>query len=578
MADTAAPTVRQENDKQRLMRRKAMLWSERSSWLGDWQQLVDYIAPMAGRFHTTDHNRGDKVQRSKKINDSTGRRSLRVLAAGLQAGMSSPARPWFRLSTGDLVLDDDYEVKTWLRACEDKMRSVFASGNVYRTLHQIYIELGAFGTAAAVMMPSFDDVVRMMPLTVGEYALALDGQGKVCALVREFSQTVGQLVDEFGLENCSTHVQNLHAKNVLDVWVNIVHIVEPRKGRDTTKLDAKNKRYRSVYFEVGGQSDRDNNLLRDSGFDTFNVLAPRWEVNGTDVYGTGPGHEALPAIRELQHGKLRKGQAIDYQTQPPLQVPASLKEVGVNRLPGGVVFVDSVGTDNAIKTLFDVTLDIGALREDMGEVKEAIRQHFFEDLFLMMANDNRSGITATEVAERHEEKLLMLGPVLERLQNELFDPLIDFTFDQLAKGGALPPPPPQMQGRILEVEYIGLLAQAQRAVALRSVDRLIATVGSIASATQDPSVWDNLDTDEIVEEYADGLGVAPSMLRSKDAREALRQQRQAQQQAAQAAASAEQMAKAGASASQIDPNQLQDVMGMFQGYGNPTAVEVGAGV
>jgi Bacteriophage head to tail connecting protein len=572
----AAPTVRRESEKRRLMRRKAMLWKERAAWVADWQQLVDYVAPMAGRFVQTDRARGDKVARAKKINDSTGRRSLRVLAAGLQAGMSSPARPWFRLSTGDLVLDDNYEVKTWLRDVEDKIRSVFASSNVYRALHQVYLELGAFGTAASVMLPDFDDVVHMMTLTIGEYALVTDSKGRVVALARELSMTVGQLVDDFGYANCSTHVQNLYDKDVLDVWVDLEHIVEPRKNRDPSKVDAVNKKFRSVYYEVGGQSDRHEGLLRDSGFDSFCVLAPRWEVNGNDTYGTGPGHEALPSIRELQHAKLRKGQAIDYQTQPPLQVPVSLKAHGMNRLPGGEVYVDAVGSDNAIKTLFDVTLDLSALREDIQETREAIRQHFFEDLFLMIANDNRSGITATEIAERHEEKMLMLGPVLERLQNELFDPLIDFTFERLAKNGGFPPPPEALQDRELSVEYIGLLAQAQRAVALRSNDRLIATVGSIASATGDPSVWDNLDVDEFVEEYAEGLGVAPKLIRSKEMREAMREQRNAQQQMAQAAATAEQAAKAGAAASQIDPNQIQDVMGMFQGYGSPTAMEIPA--
>jgi hypothetical protein len=575
MVQQSTSTAKQETDKQRLMRRKAMLWAERASWLGDWQQLVDYVAPMAGRFTTTDHNRGDKVQRSKRINDGTARRSLRVLAAGLQAGMSSPARPWFRLSTGDELLDDNYQVKVWLRAVENKLRAVFATSNVYRTLHQLYVELGAFGTAAAAMLPDFGAVIHMMPMTVGEYALATDSKNRVVALVREFSMTVGQIVDEFGLEHCSDHVRTLHQRNVLDVWVNLHHVIEPRKQRDASKLDGVNKRFRSVYYEVGGQNDRKDGLLRDSGFDTFNVLAPRWEVTGSDVYGTGPGHEALPTIRQLQHGQLRKGQAIDYQVQPPLQIPATLKETGVNRLPGGVTYVDSVGTENAIKTMFDVRLELSALRDDIAEAREAIRGHFFEDLFLMLANDTRSGITATEVAERHEEKLLMLGPVLERLQNELFDPLIDFTFDQLVKGGALPTPPQELQSRTLDVEYIGLLAQAQRAVALRSNDRLIATVGSIASATGDPGVWDNIDTDEMITEYADGLGVAPKVLRSSDAREALRQQRAAQQQAMQAAASAEQAAKAGATASQIEPDRLQDVMGMFQGYGNPTPTEIG---
>jgi hypothetical protein len=577
MVDTLSqPGAKPGTEKQRFMRRKAMLWSERSTWVGDWRTLAEYLAPSAGRFTVTDTNKGNKVTRGNKVNDSTGRRSLRVLAAGLQAGMSSPARPWFRLSTGDAELDDDYEVKVWLRDTENKMRAVFASGNVYRTLHQMYVELGAFGTACSVMVEDYEDVVHMMPLTIGEYALATDGKNRVVALVREVSMTVGQVVDEFGYENCSQHVKSMFDRDVLDAWVEINHLVEPRKERDPTKLDGKNKKFRSVYYEVGGQSNGHNGLLRDSGFDGFNVLAPRWEVTGNDVYGTGPGHEALSTVRELQHGKLRKGQAIDYQTNPPLQAPASVKEAGANRLPGGITYVTAVGPENSIRTMFDVTLDLSALREDIAEIRQAIKQHFFEDLFLMLANDNRSGITATEVAERHEEKLLMLGPVLERLENEMFDPLIEFTFNTLANNGALPPPPQKLQSIDLNVEYIGLLAQAQRAVALRSNDRLIATVSSLAQATGDPSVWDNIDTDEMIGEYADGLGVAPKSIRSAEQRDALRKQRAAQQQAAQAAATAEQAAKAGASASQIDPNKLQDVMGMFQGYGSPPPVEAAA--
>lgn len=563
-----------ESDKQRFVRRKSMLWTERSSWEPDWLNLVDYVAPNSGRFQTRDTNRGDKVARSRKVNDSTGRRSLRVLAAGMQAGMSSPARPWFRLSTGDEDLDNQYEVKVWLRAVETKMRAVFASGNVYRVLHQVYLELGAFGTACAVMMPDFDHVVHMMPLTIGEYALATDGKGRVTALVREMAMTVGQLVDEFGLENCSESVRNQYERNSLDTWVDVCHLVEPRKNADNQKMDGRNKRFRSVYFELGAAIE--DKLLRDSGFDTFPALSPRWEVTGNDVYGTGPGHEALPAIRELQHGKLRKAQAIDYQTNPPLQVPASLREAGVGRLPGGVTYVDTVGAQNAVQNLFDVTLDLGALREDMGEVREAIRQHFFEDLFLMIAGDNRSGVTATEIAERHEEKMLMLGPVLERMENEIFDPLIDFTFVQLSEGGALPPAPEAMQGMDLNVEYIGLLAQAQRAVALRGNDRLVATVSSLAGAMQDPGVWDNIDTDQMIAEYADGLGVSPKSIRDPKVRDAMRQQRAQQQQAQQAMAAAEQAAKTGQAASQIDPQNMQDVMGMFQGYGSPTAQEVGA--
>ena len=577
MAD--APTKKPEvTQKSAYLKRKAMLWSERSTWLTDWLDLVDYVLPTSGRFFASEANKGDKVRKSKNVYDSTAKRGLNVLGAGLMAGMTSPARPWFRLSTGDPTVDDIHSVKVWLSAVEEKMRAVFAASNVYRSLHQTYTELGAFGTGAMVMLEDFEDVIHCFPLTIGEYALATNHKGMVDTLFREINLTVGQIVEQFGLDKCSPHVQGLYARGNYDQWVLVHHIIEPRKGRDTTKRDALNMKFKSVYYEVGGAGD--DKLLGESGFKSFNCLAPRWLVTGNDVYGTGPGHDALPDIRQLQHAQLRKQQAIDYQVNPPLQVPGTLKEAGVNRLPGGVQYVDSVGGENAIRTLFEVNLDLGNLREDIVDVRSRIKGHFYEDLFLMLANDTRSGITATEVAERHEEKLLMLGPVLERLQNELLDPLIDFTFDRIAAAVTsdgkrmMPPPPPEMQGMNINVQYISTLAQAQRAVGLQSIDRLIATVGAIAGAKQDPGIWDKINTDEIIDEYADGLGIKPKLIYSDDDVKAVRAERAQQQQAQQALAAAESASKSMANVGGLDPNRIQDVSNMFTGYGSPSAAEL----
>lgn len=561
--------------KQRYMKRWSMLRAERATWITDYYDLIDYLAPMHGRFFTTDTNKGDKVQRQKKIYDSTGRRGLTVLAAGLMAGMTSPARPWFRLALGDNDRMDSHEVKEWLQTVTDVMRAVFARSNTYRVLHQMYVELGAFGTACAVILPDYDNVIHMFPLTVGEYCLATNHKGQIDTVYREMQLTVGQMVDHFGYKNVSLSTQQLYDRGNYDQWVVCQQAVEPRKNRDVTKRDALNMRWKSCYYEVGGGSDPEK-MLGEGGFKHFPALAARWNVTGNDVYGTGPGHDALPDIRQLQHEQLRKAQAIDYQTNPPLQVPASLKEAGINRLPGGVQYVDAVGAENAVRTMFDVRLDLTALRESIIDTRERIKGHFYEDLFLMLANDTRSGITATEVAERHEEKLLMLGPVLERLHNELLDPLIDATFDRLMDAGVLPPPPPELRGSEVKVEYVSMLAQAQRAVGLASYDRAIATVGAIAGAKQDPTVWDKLDTDKIIDEYTDALGVPPRIVRSPDEVAQIRAQREQQQQAAQAMAAAQQMADTAASASQIDAARVQDAIGMFSGYGSPTPVEAGA--
>jgi hypothetical protein len=556
-------------DKQLYIRRKAKLWSERSGWEGDWLDLIDYLAPYMGRFTPGEANQGAKSQRARKQLQSHARRAVKTLAAGLMGGMTSPARPWFRLTIANRKLRDNHEVKLWLQEVTDLMREVFARSNTYRALHQAYLEIGAFGTSATVLMPDFEDVIHLYNLTIGEYALATDGKGRVNTLVREFNLTVGQLVDEFGLENCSTTVKDHHARGNIDQWILVQHIIEPRRYREAGKKDARNMRFRSCYYEVGSGAGEDK-LLADEGFNKFPVLAARWDVNGSDVYGTGPGHDALADIKEANFFKSRRAMAIDYQTNPPLQVPGVLRTAGVNRFPGGTTYVDSTGPETAIRSMFEVRLDLQHLDASMQETLQLIREHFYEDLFLMLANDTRSGTTATEIAERHEEKLLMLGPVLERLHNEKIDPLIDGTFEELEKAGLLPEIPQALQGQDIVVQYISTLAQAQRAVGLAAHDRLIATVGAVAQATADPSVWDKVNTDELIDEYAEGLGVPATVLRSDDEVAEIRAGRAQQQQAAQTAAMAEQVAGAAKTASEIDTEGAQDVMGMFtSGFGAP---------
>lgn len=575
---TKAPTTSTDaktgmTAKQLFQKRKAMLWSERASWEPDWLDLIDYLAPYHGRFTPSEANQGDKAKRAKKQVQTAARRSLKTLAAGLMGGMTSPARPWFRLTIADPTLRENQEVKQWLQKCTDLMREIFSRSNTYRALHQAYTELGAFGTTVSVLMPDFESVIHVYPITIGEYALACDNKGRVNTLVREFNMTVGQIVDEFGLENCSVTVKQHYERGNLDQWIKVQHIIEPRKDREYNKRDNLNMRFKSCYYEAGsGEPDK---MLGEAGFDRFPCLAARWDVNGNDVYGTGPGHDAIADIKEAQFFKARRAMAVDYQSNPPLQMPGTLRSAGVNRFPGGVTYVDQAGPENAIRSLFDVNLDLNALRESMGETMDLIRSHFYEDLFLMLANDTRSGITATEVAERHEEKLLMLGPVLERLHNELLDPLINFTFERMVETDILPEPPQVLQGVDLAVQYISTLAQAQRAVGLAGFDRLIATIGALASATQDPSVWDKLDTDQVIDEYADGLGVAPSVIRSDEMVQELRAQRAQQQQAMQAAAQAQAAAETAKTVGETDAANVMDVMNQFTGYGSPSAVELG---
>ena len=528
----------------------------------EWREISEYLMPRMGRFIASDRNRGGR--RHNSILDSAGTRARRVLSAGMMAGMTSPARPWFRLAPTDPALMDSGPVKLWLDDVTNLMRQVFNQSNTYRSLHTVYDELGGFGTGVSIIQDHYDDVIRHTTLTAGQYALATNDDDEVDTLAREWDMTVAQMVKAFGRDRCSIAVQRMYDAGQLDAWVTVVHVIEPREDRDVRKRDAANMRFASVYLELGANEDR---FLRESGYREFPVLAPRWATSGGDVYGTGPGMEALGDVKQLQHEQLRKAQGIDFMTKPAMQAPSGYKGQESEFMPGGISYVDAASPQGGLRPAFEARIDLSHLLADIQDVRQRINAAFYADLFLMLANATDSRMTATEVAERHEEKLLMLGPTLERLNNELLKPKIDLTFSRMVQAGMLPPAPPELNGQDLQVEYVSMLAQAQKAIGINSVNRLIGTVGSMAQFK--PDVLDKLDADAIVDAVGDYLGTDPDLIVASDKVAIVRQSRAEQQQAMQQAAMMAQgaaTAKTLADTTTEGKNALTDVTRAFSGY------------
>lgn len=553
-------------DQSKLLTRWGQLKSERATWWSHWQEITNYLLPRNGRYFVQDRNKGER--RHNNIYDNTGTRALRILGAGMMAGATSPARPWFRLTTADPDLNRNHAVKLWLDDVTLRMQMVFQRSNTYRALHQLYEELGAFGTSASIVLPDFYNVIHHYPVTIGEFAIAQDHKGVVNTIYREFEKTVSQLVAEFGYENCSRSVQRQYDVGDLDNWITVIHAIEPRHDRDLSKADNLNMPFQSVYFEVGGDKDK---YLSESGFPEFPALVPRWAIAGGDIYGNSPGMEVLGDVKQLQHEQLRKAQGIDFQTKPPLQVPVTMKNRDIETLPGGISFVDSANPQGGIRTAFEVNLNLDHLLADIMDVRERIRGGFYADLFLMLANSANSRMTATEVAERHEEKLLMLGPVLERLHNELLDPLVDMTFTYMVRAGLIPPAPEEMRGMELNVEFVSMLAQAQRAIGTNGVDRFIGSLGVVAQMK--PDVLDKLNADNWVDAYSDMLGVDPRLIVPGEEVAILRD---ARNQAMAAKEQQEMMVQQATAVNKLGNtpsggNVLSDAVNMFSGYSAPTA-------
>lgn len=547
-ADETNSTQRSLPEKTKFNSRLGAMKSEFASWRPQLEDISTHLLPRNGRFFVQDRNRG--TRRHNAIYDSTGTRALRVLRAGLMAGATSPAQPWGQYAIADQDLMKFQPVKKWLAMASRQTLDIFARSNTYGVLNGLYGELGAFGTACAIQQDNFKNVIHLMPSTIGEFYLAQDGLRNVDTVYREFQMQVSQMVDPrenvgFGYKNCSTLVQQMYNNGNLDAWVTIVHVIEPRYDRDPRMKDARNMAWKSVYYERNGDERK---FLRESGFKYFPGLCPRWDLAGGDIMGNSPGMEALGDIKQLQHEQIRKGQGIDYQTLPPKQLPTSMKGREHETLPGGTAYYDQMTPGGGIRSQFNINLNLQHLLEDIVDVRGRVEDTFYKPVFMAFLNSDDPRKTATEVAEIHSEKLLQMGPVLERLHNELLTPLWSNTFTRQIESGILPPPPPELQGQDLQIEFTSILAQAQRAVQTNSIDRFVGALGQIAVFK--PDVTDKFDSDKWADKYSDILGVDPELVVSDKNVALIRQQRaqvQAQQmqsaQANQAADTANKLGK-----------------------------------
>lgn len=511
--------------KQQLNKQLSQLKAERLSFEPHWRELSDFTRPRSTRFTASEVSRGDR--RNSKIIDPAAVMAARTLSSGMMSGITSPARPWFRLATPDRDLMDYGPVKLWLETVEQRMNEVFNRSNLYQSLPLMYEDLGTFATGAMAVVADPQRVIRTVPFPTGSFYIANGADLSVDTAVREFSMTVRQVITEFGMDAVSDTVKSQWNSGQYGQWVNVVHAVYPNLDRQTGKLEAKHKAYKSVYYEANSTDDK---LLRESGYDEFPIMAPRWEVNGEDVYGSScPGMVALGSVKALQLLQRRKAQMIDKITNPPLQAPASIKSQRISTIPGGINYLPMADVNNQIKPLFQIPANgTNGLLEDIQDTRQIIDHAYFVDLFRMMQTVNTRSMPVEAVAEMREEKLLMLGPVLQRLDSELLDKLINRTFSVMAENNLLPVPPDEMQGMQLKVEYISVMAQAQKAIGVSSIERFIGFTSGIGQFK--PDALDKINVDETIDAYAASIGVPPSVVATNEQVAQIRENR-AQQQA-----------------------------------------------
>lgn len=490
-------------DRWSYIKRSQALKNEGMLWYPSWRDLSDYINPTRGFFYETRPNVGKKIDHQKMV-DSCPEESAATLAAGMLSGLTSPTRPWVRIELEDRELMKYSPVKEWLDEVQRRLLNVYAKSNVYGSLYSIYEELATFGTGCGFLQEDYRDVVRMRVYTIGEYYFGNGPDGRVNAFYRRFWMTCGQMIKEFGEDNVSPQVLQAYRNNSPDGWRIVNHLVEANDNRITDYQDYKNMAYRCVYWEDGALMD---SYLRIGGYEEFPILGPRWSTTTTaDSYGGGPGWKALGHSKMLQKFQKDYLIALSKVIRPPVQVDASVQGE-INMAADGVTRFSALLPNAGVKPAYEINPDLAAMDNKILRTQQEIQKKFYVDLFLILADAERTGrnITAYEIMEKKAEAVQVLGPVLERTESELLNPMNDRTLMIMERNGLLPPPPEEIMGMELKFKYISVLAQAQKMSGIAGIDQW--RMGVEQSIQINPECIDIINYDEINAEKAEMLGV-----------------------------------------------------------------------
>ncbi len=579
-------TKRQQDDLTMVSMRQ-----ERSYFVPHWREIADNIVPRRPRFFISDYQNVDQ-RASKSIINSAATYAKGVLSAGMMSGSTNPASLWFRLTTPDPDLAELGSVKNYLHSTNQRMATALLKSNIYDSFPQFYEDLAVFGTAAMMIEPHFKDVIHTEVFPIGSYMIANDAEGQVRLFAREYRMSVRELIEKFGDVDPETgepsdwspfseHVHQLWRDKHREVWIEVVHLIQPNDDFDPESLDPKHKRFASCYWEKGvsatsaggyniSEDDR-RKYLKESGFDWFPVIVARWATSGSDVWGTDcPGMTALGDIRQLQAMERRSLQAIDKMVAPPMIAPSGMRAKKVTTLPNETTWIDVREGMLGFQPAYQIKIDLSQLEEVKRQLIDRIYQAFFVNIILMLESLDRRQITATEIEERKREKLLALGRVHQRLDKDAYSPIIDILYRIMDERGMLEEAPEELVGVDLKVEYLSAMAQAQKLMGISSLERFMQFVQGLMAVY--PQAADKVEFDQGIDEVGERLGIPPRVIVPDDVVAARRQARADQENRMRQAAVAEQMSKTAKTLSETDTEKksaLTDVMAALPQIAQP---------
>lgn len=496
----------------------------RTKRLAQQYEIGRLILPSRGLF------RGEETESLRDANlfNPAAQRALRKAAAGMTQAITPASDPWFRhafLSRADREATGGNE---YVDTVDARIRAVLSAGSFYQAVHAFNKELLAFGCALLSCESSPRTVARFACQTCGTYAVALDEDRMLACVVRRLKMTPRELAERFGRDRLSDVTRKMLDDKPY-APVEVVHVVQRRENADASRRDGLNMPFASYWYEENGE-----HLLHEGGFRSMPFFFTVWE-EARGIYGTGPGDEALADQKGIEAWELRKMLGIEKMIDPPLLAPGTLKR-HVRAAPGEVVSDSAATQNNALRPLYEVNFGpaVQYVQQEVQQISMRLEDVMMANIFANMSLETRpAGMTMTEYMDRRRRSAELMGPTVSAYEPRVLNPLIERVFALLDEAGMLPPPPDGLsEWAALSVSYQSPMAQMLEQSGAVATAQFMEQVAPLVQVN--PEIFDKLDTDQMVDELAQRMGVPASIIRSDEQVAAIRRQR-AEAQAAQQA-------------------------------------------
>jgi len=486
-----------------------LLKTDRANWETHWQEVSDYVIPNKNFFTRTNVS-GEK--KTITLYDTSAVHSAQLLAGALHSMLTNPTSFWFGLTSGDPELDKVDSVRHWLDGTARKIHHVLNNSNFQTEIHEVYLDVVSIGTSVLSIEEDEEAHVRFSAKHLGKVYLMENNKGLIDTVFRCYEWTLKQCLEDWP-DTFPEDYKKMAADNP-NHKVEIVHAVYPRSGKTDNKMP-KSMKYASCYYiEHKGEMVE----LQESGFRTFPYACPRWSKSTGETYGRGPGMNALADIKMINEMMLTTLRSAQKAVDPPLMAPDDGFVRKITLKPAGVNYFRAGSQDRIEPLLTNPNVDFGY--QVMEDVRRRIREAFYVDQ-LQLANGPQ--MTATEVMQRTEEKLRLMGPVLGRQHHELLKPLIDRVFDILQSKGLFGKPPKELVGKDIDVQYTSAIAKVQMSSEIVNIQKAIAAIAPVAQFS--PESLDLIDGDESVRHIMKMSGIPAQILRDEEEVKQIRQGR-----------------------------------------------------